>query len=75
MNHLLFNISLIMLLIGVLMLTHYLTKAYNTNNVTITNDYKSDQPTLYDVYDQRPSKIFKVMFNQPSIWQGYETIN
>ena len=38
MNHLLYNISIIMLLIGILMLTYYLTKAYNNNNQITDND-------------------------------------
>ena len=64
-----------MLLIGILMLTYYLTKAYNTNNITITNNDYFPEPTLDEVYDMRPSKTFSVMFNEPSIWQGYETID
>lgn len=76
MNHLLYNIALIMLLTGILMLTYYLTKAYNTNNnITITNDEYNKETTLDNLYDNRPSQTFKVMFNEPSIWQGYETIN
>lgn len=75
MNHLLYNIALIMLLVGILMLTYYLTKAYNTNSqIKITNDEYNQEQTLDDVYDMRPSQIYKVMFNEPSIWQGYETI-
>jgi len=80
MNHLLYNISIIMLLIGILMLTYYLTKAYNSqsniNNTDINNNtYNEKLPSLDDVYNMRPSKTFKVMFNEPSIWQGYETID
>ena len=77
MNHLLYNIALIMLLIGILMLTYYLTKAYNTNNTNNINNTNNtnNEPTLDDIYNMRPSQTFKVMFNEPSIWQGYETIN
>ena len=74
MNHLLYNISIVMLLIGTLMLTYYLTKVYNTNNINLT-DIKEPDITLNNIYDNRPSQTFKVMFNEPSIWQGYETIN
>jgi len=63
-----------MLLIGILMLTYYLTKVYNISNINIT-DIKEPDTTLNDIYDNRPSQTFKVMFNEPSIWQGYETIN
>ena len=76
MNHLLYNISLIMLLVGILMLTYYLTKVYNNDNqLKITNDIYKQESSLDDVYDMRPSQIYKVMFNEPSIWQGYETID
>jgi hypothetical protein len=77
MNYLLYNIALIMLLVGILMLTHYLTKAYNSNNIVPNNENNSynNEPTLDEVYDMRPSKKFSVMFNEPSIWQGYETIS
>jgi hypothetical protein len=64
-----------MLLVGILMLTYYLTKVYNKDNqLKITNDIYEQESTLDDVYDMRPSQIYKVMFNEPSIWQGYETI-
>lgn len=75
MNHILYNISIVMLLVGMLMLTYYLTKAYNLpqSNCNISN---YDKPiTLDKVYDQRPSNIYKAMFNEPSIWQGYEQID
>lgn len=78
MNHLLYNIAIIMLLIGILMLTYYLTKAYNNQsniNNTNINDDVDNRNVLDDIYNMRPSKIFKVMFNEPSIWQGYETID
>ena len=67
-----------MLLVGILMLTHYLTKAYSSNNISMPNNEYNEyniEPTLDEVYDMRPSKKFSVMFNEPSIWQGYETIN
>ena len=79
MNHLLYNISIIMVSIGIIMLTYYLTKAYNYNqlntiNSTINEENINIKNTLDEIYDNRPSKIFKNMFNEPSIWQGYETI-
>ena len=44
-----------------------------TDNKIINNDYNPEL-TLDEVYNIRPSQTFKVMFNEPSIWQGYETI-
>ena len=75
MNHLLYNISIVMLLVGILLLTYYLTKAYNIpqSNCNINNNEKS--LSLDEIHNQRPSDIFKVMFNEPSIWQGYEHVD
>lgn len=58
------------------MLTHYLTKAYNNQSNIINTNINDDteiSPSLDEIYNMRPSKTFKVMFNEPSIWQGYET--
>lgn len=74
MNHILYNISIIMLLLGIILLTYYLTKA-NTpicskdENSTSTNTSQVD-----NAYKMKPSEIFYVMFNNPSLWQGYETV-
>ena len=64
-----------MLLVGILMLTYYLTKVYNTTPINLDANMINQPITLDEVYDMRPSQTFKVMFNDPSIWQGYETID
>jgi len=62
-----------MLLIGIIMLTYYLTKAYTPNKMI---NLKQDEPNEYEeAYNMRPSKVFKKMFNEPSIWQGYQTFD
>ena len=76
MNHILYNISIMMLLIGIILLTSYITKAYNKSNIQPTkcNLYNNvKEPSVDDVYKMRPSNIYKVMFNEPSIWQGYQS--
>jgi len=74
MNHILYNISIIMLLLGIILLTYYLTKA----NIPIcSKDINSTTPNITQVdnaYKMKPSEIFYVMFNNPSLWQGYETV-
>jgi hypothetical protein len=75
MNHLLYNISVVMLLSGIVILTSYLTKAYNIQKCPKEKKNKDiDYPSIDDQYDARPSKIFDAMFNKPSIWQGYESV-
>jgi hypothetical protein len=63
-----------MLLSGIILLTHYLTKAYNKQNYINYKSYDYQEPTIDDVYNMKPSNIYKVMFSEPSIWQGYESI-
>ncbi len=77
MNHILYNIAVMMLLIGIILLTSYVTKAYNkpinNQNTKCSLDSNEKEPTVDEVYKMRPSNIYKVMFNEPSIWQGYQT--
>ena len=77
MNHILYNIAVIMLLIGMILLTSYITKAYNkpfyNQNTKCNLDNIEKEPTVDQVYKMRPSNIYKVMFNEPSIWQGYQS--
>ena len=77
MNHILYNIAVMMLLIGIILLTSYVTKAYNKpiNNQTTkcSLDSNEKEPSVDEVYKMRPSNIYKVMFNEPSIWQGYQS--
>lgn len=73
MNHLLYNISVLMLLIGLISLTYYLAKAYNKNECS-TQKIIEKEPNIDETYNMRPSQIFDAMFTKPSIWQGYESI-
>lgn len=76
MNHILYNISIIMLLVGIILITSYITKVYNKPLSTCNvNNYQDENITVDEVYKLRPSKIYKTMFNEPSIWQGYESLS
>ena len=68
MNHVLHNISMIMILIGIILLTHNLTKSYNKCPIIIQQKQEINQNTLSQ---RRPSKMFNKMFNLPDIWMGY----
>ena len=77
MNHLLYNISIVMLLLGIILITSYLTKAYDKPINTTCNNNQNNQienPTIEQVYAMKPSQIYDAMFQKPSLWQGYESV-
>ena len=80
MNHILHNISLIILGLGIILLTVYVTKAtsngFKTTDVILMEQqelekrrrgFKPDE----SIYNNRPSKVYKKMFSDPSNWFGY----
>ena len=68
MNHIIHNISVILIFVGIILLTINLTKSYNRCPAAILTKPNVDQNTK----DQdRPSKIFNKMFSQPDVWMGY----
>jgi capsular polysaccharide biosynthesis protein len=78
MNHLLHNISIIILGIGIILMTVYITRTTTSNYQTreqIMNQQneglRKRQP-IQNIYDYRVSKEYEKMFSQPSIWQGYQ---
>lgn len=73
MNHLLYNISVLMIFTGLISLTYYLAKAYNKNEC-LKQEPVEKEPSINETYTMRPTEIFDSMFTKPSIWQGYESI-
>lgn len=73
MNHLLYNMSVLMILVGLISLTYYLAKAYNKTECPKQKPIEKE-PSIEETYTMRPSQIFDTMFTKPSIWQGYESI-
>lgn len=76
MNHILYNISLIILFIGIIMMTIYITKAsdvnYMTNEKEILMRQNLNKPeSVNNIYDYKISKAYKNMFSNPSIWMEY----
>lgn len=75
MNHTLYNISVFMLLFGLISLTYYLAKAYNKPSCPENKiKYKNQNNNIDSQFNMKPTKIFDKMFNKPDIWQGYESI-
>jgi hypothetical protein len=74
MNHLLYNIAVIMLFSGLIILTYYLSKAYNQPTSCPKPIQAEKEVTIDEAYNMRPTQIFDQMFTKPSIWQGYESV-
>lgn len=73
MNHLLYNISVLMLLIGLMMITWYSAKVSNKSECPkqqIINEPSQIEKSI----TMRPTQVFTKMFMQPDVWQGYESI-
>jgi hypothetical protein len=77
MNHILHNISLIILCLGIILMTIYITKSYSTKNESFKiSDPQTDEPMNPDAYVQRPATIFKDMFIGNSSWLNkYQSID
>jgi hypothetical protein len=78
MNHIIHNISIILIFLGIILLTHNLTKSYNKNlNKNQYDDLNKNQYDLnknqYDLNKNQdePSNIYKDMFNNADTWMGY----
>jgi hypothetical protein len=77
MNHILHNISLIFLVLGIILMTVYITKAssngFQTNDVQLlAKEGLRRREPMKSIYDYRVSKEYEKMFSQPSIWLGYQ---
>jgi uncharacterized protein YxeA len=80
MNHIIHNISVIILTIGIIMMVVYVTKATNNNFLTseqMLMRRNAMKPTESDgtVYDYKVSKAYKKMFSEPSVLFGYQTLD
>jgi hypothetical protein len=79
MNHILHNISLIILSLGIIMMIVYVTRAtsdgfqtFEQKILRVEDGIRRRKPTEIDLYDYKVSKDYKNMFSQPSIWLGYQ---
>ena len=72
MDHLLHNISIIILMLGILLLVHYFTKVNYSCPLPkikyryIPMDFNDGQKML-----PKATKVFSNMFQLPSPWSGY----
>ena len=68
MNHIIHNISIILIFFGIILLTINLTKSYNNCPIIINEKQQINQN---NIYQERPSKMYDKMFSQPELWMGY----
>jgi hypothetical protein len=78
MNHILHNISLVILATGIILITIYITKASSNGYVSYDKHLLNKKAGLRrikpeeTIYDYKVSKAYKKMFSQPSVWMGYQ---
>ena len=78
MNHILHNISLIILALGIILMTVYITRASTNSFLTMKEQLLNKQAGLRrnyepeNIYDYKVSKAYRRMFKEPSIWMGYQ---
>jgi hypothetical protein len=77
MNHILYNISLVILVIGIILMTVYITKATNNGYLTYHKQILNKRAKIIgkphqSIYDYKVNKEYQKMFSQPSIWMGYQ---
>ena len=65
--NILYNISVIFLIIGIILMIIYLSK--------INCECNHTQNTIKDIYDDKISNTYKKMFKDPSVWTGYNDID
>ena len=72
MNHIIHNISVILILFGVILLTYNLTKSYNKCKIVRQNEMVDRRQKLNQ---ERPGEIYQKMFRQNDVWMGYADFN
>lgn len=70
MNHLLYNFSIILIILGIIMLTNSVS-VVTTKNSCSCKEKKYIKPISKDI----PSKVFDNMFDNPSVWMGYSDLD
>jgi hypothetical protein len=78
MNHILYNFAILMLGLGIILMTKYITLASSNNFMTQEQLLLNKQNGLrrrandIDIYNYRISKEYNKMFSQPSVLLGYQ---
>lgn len=71
MNHIIHNISVVLIFIGIIILTINLTKSYNKSSPSKEAGATLVKEKPEELDQERPSKIYDKMFDRPDVWMGY----
>jgi len=72
MNNIIHNISVILILFGIILLTYNLTKSYSKCTIIKQNEMTDGKQILNQ---ERPGEIYQNMFRQNDVWMGYADFN
>jgi hypothetical protein len=81
MDNVVYNFSIIILILGIIFMTVYVTKASNNGWLTyqeremIRDSMVRSNYPKQNIYNYHVSKEYKNMFLQPSAWQNYQAID
>lgn len=75
MNSILYNLSILILGTGIIMITIYITKVNNNGYIYPAQNGLRIKNNENDIYNDKPSDVFKSMFSQSSIIQDYQEFN
>ena len=79
MDNLLQNISIVILAIGIILMTVYITKASNNGFLTYEErEMSKRRPRLnpgQNIYNYRVNKEYSMMFSEQPAWLGYQYID
>ena len=67
MNHLLYNISIILIIFGIILFTYTFAQAQKKCKCSL---HKNNIFPTKNIIKDKPSKIFNNMFDNPSTWMG-----
>jgi hypothetical protein len=81
MNDILYNISLIIFFVGIILMVVYITKASNNGFLTYQERLMIQDTILkrlnhkQNIYNYRVSDSYKKMFTEESAWFGYQSFD
>ena len=78
MNHLIYNISVIIIIIGTILVTVYVTRATSNSYINQPKRLGMENEGLrhkYDIYENKINTTYKKLFNDPEIWSSYKSFD
>ena len=79
MNVLFYNISVILLIVGIILMTYYITRATTDSYLSplkkLENENLKKKEVETSIYDYRVLNTFKNIFTEPEIWLGYKSFD